>query len=115
MSYGEELEAIKRRKLLEYQKLIERMRKEEEERRAFEIQKEAILRTILTPEARRRLNNIKLVRPELVERLEIQLIQLANSGKIPLPIDDKTLKEILRNIMERSRREIKIRGLRFQR
>ncbi len=112
--YDRELEEIKRRKLLEYQRLLEleRLRRAEEERRLFEARKEAYLRTILTPEARQRLNNLKLVRPELVEKLEIQLIQLAQSGQIKTPIDDETLKEILRNIDNQLRKEIKLRVLR---
>jgi len=111
--YDEELEAIKRRRLLEYQRLLERMRREEEQRRIYEMKKEAVLRHILTPEARQRLTNLKLVRPELVEQLEEQLIQLASTGRIQTPISDSVLKEILKTVMARSRREIKLRGIRF--
>lgn len=111
--YDEELEAIKRRRLLEYQKLLERVQREEEQRRIYEMRKEAILRHILTPKARQRLTNLKLVRPELVEQLEGQLIQLASSGRIQTPISDEVLKEILKNVMARSRKEIKLKGIRF--
>jgi len=111
--YDEELEAIKRRKLLEYQRLLERVQREEEQRRIYEMRKEAILRYILTPEARQRLTNLRLVRPELVEQLENQLIQLAGSGRIQIPISDEVLKEILKTVMARSRKEIKLKGVRF--
>ena len=110
--YDEELEAIKRRKMAEYQQLLEAVRREEE-RRAYEARKQAILRSILTPEARQRLTNLRLVRPELVEQLEAQLIQLVSMGRVRAPIDDDTLKEILRTVMARSRREIRLRGLRL--
>jgi len=110
--YDEELEAIKRRKMAEYQQLLEAVRREEE-RRAYEARKQAILRSILTPEARQRLTNLRLVRPELVEQLEAQLIQLVSMGRVRAPIDDDTLKEILRAVMARSRREIRLRGLRL--
>ncbi|RLE62288.1 MAG: DNA-binding protein, partial [Thermoprotei archaeon] len=109
----EELEEIKRRKMLEYQRLLEAKRLEEERRRA-ELERERMLRALLTPEARRRLSNLKLVRPELVETIEVQLIQLVQAGRLKPPITDRTLKIILAEIARRSRRNIRIkfRGLR---
>jgi programmed cell death protein 5 len=61
----------------------------------IEKQKQMALRQILTTEARQRLNRIKLVKPEFVDQLEIQLIQAAQSGKVKLPITDEQLKELL--------------------
>lgn len=110
--YDEELEEIKRRKLLEYQRMLERLRREEQERQLYQAQKEAYLRAILTPEARQRLSNLKLVKPELVELLENQLIQLAQAGRIKTPISDETLKQILKNITNHTRKEIRLKGLR---
>jgi len=104
----EELEEIKRRKMLEYQKMLEAKRLEEERKRA-ELERAQILRALLTPEARRRLTNLKLIRPELVENIEVQLIQLVQSGRLKPPITDKVLKMILAEIDRRSRREIKIK------
>lgn len=97
----EELEAIKARKLAELRKKIE----EEREKRA---RIEAILRQILTPEARERLYNLKLVKPELAAMLEEQLVLLAQSGKIPIPITDEFLKKLLAELYEQSKRETKI-------
>jgi len=107
--YDEELEEIKRRKLLEYKRMIEEARAREEERRRIELERQAVLAKILTPEARQRLNNLRLVKPELVELVEVQLIQLAQSGRVPLPITDDLLKRFLTEIVRRSRKEIKIR------
>lgn len=104
----DELELIKRRKMLEYQKMMEAA-KAEEEQRQLRLQRESILRAVLTSKARQRLANLKLVRPELVESIENQLIQLAQSGRIQLPITDEFLKEILRRIVASSRRDIKLR------
>ncbi len=58
-------------------------------------QKEQILRKILTPEARMRLNNIKMVKPELSDNVEQFLIGMATQGKMPGQITDDQLKEIL--------------------
>lgn len=108
-AYDEELEELKRRKLLEYQKMVEEARRREEERRRIEAERQAALARILTPEARARLANLKLVKPELVEALEVQLIQLARAGRIPVPVTDEALKSLLRELSARSRRDIKIR------
>ena len=58
-------------------------------------QKEQILKQILVPEARMRLNNIKMVKPELADLVEQYLIGMANQGKIPGQISDDQLKQIL--------------------
>ncbi|WP_052833677.1 DNA-binding protein [Staphylothermus hellenicus] len=104
-SYDAELEEIKKRKLLELQRKME----EEKQRR---IQIEAILRRILTPEARSRLANLRLVKPELANIVEQQLITLAQSGRVPVPITDDFLKKLLAQIYEQTHHETHIRILR---
>jgi len=105
-SYSDaELEEIKMRKLLELQRKIE------EEKRKKELV-DSILRQILTPEARSRLANLKLVKPELAETIEQQLIALAQSGRIPIPITDDFLKKLLEQVYEQTRRDFKIRFMR---
>lgn len=103
--YDEELELLKRKKLLEYQRRLQ----EEERRRQLELQKEAILRRILTPEARTRLSNLKLVRPDLAKIIEDQLIALAQTGRIRIPVTDRELKRLLLQIYEQTHRETRIR------
>jgi programmed cell death protein 5 len=44
-----------------------------------------------------------MVRPEFTEQLELQLIQLAQQGKLPIPLGDKQLKEILTQLQSRKR------------
>ncbi|MEM1779943.1 MAG: DNA-binding protein [Desulfurococcaceae archaeon] len=100
--YDEELEALRRKKLAELQKRVE----EEKARRQ---QIEAILRRILTPEARERLNNIRLVKPELADLLEEQLIILAQNRRIPIPVTDEFLKQLLSELYEQTYREPKIK------
>jgi programmed cell death protein 5 len=98
MSENLELEEIRRRKLEEYRKRLEESYDEERKRREFELKKEEILRKILTPEARNRINTVKLVKPELINQLELQLMQLALAGKIKEPLTDEQIKELLRSI-----------------
>lgn len=110
--HDEELEEIKRRKLLEYQRSLEAAQAEEQ-RRLEEARRQEFLRRILTPKARERLTNLRMVRPELVEQLEVQLIQLAQTGRIPLPVTDDFLRELLARITDRQK-EIKIKYMRGQ-
>ncbi|MCD6084945.1 MAG: DNA-binding protein [Desulfurococcales archaeon] len=106
--YDEELEEIKRRQLEELMRKAREAKKKEEEL-AREAQKQAILRRILTPEARERLANVRLVRPELAKTVEEYLISLALAGQIKERITDEVLKQILAAIDSRSRRDVKIR------
>ena len=103
MSEDEELERIRQQKMAELQARLA----EEEARRQRELERASAMRVILTPEARQRLNNLKLVKPELVERIEEYLLQLAQTGQLRGQIDEETLKMILDRLMPR-RRDIKI-------
>lgn len=106
-----DLEEIRRRKMLELQQRAQQQaveaEKEEQLRQQFEIQKRQLLMKILTPEARSRLANLRLTRPEFVEQIELQLIQLAQAGQIRSKITDEQLKELLRRVSGK-KRDIKI-------
>ncbi len=104
----EELEGLRKRRLLELQQRLAREQQRIQAQQQVELQKQALLRRILTSDARQRLANLKMVKPEFAEQLELQLIQLAQQGKINIPLNDKRLKEILVRLQS-SRREIKIR------
>ncbi|MEM2239692.1 MAG: DNA-binding protein [Candidatus Bathyarchaeia archaeon] len=106
-----ELEELKRRKLLELQKKLEEERRITEAKERYEAEKQAVLRTILTPDARQRLSNLKIVKPDFVERLENELIQAVQSGRIEPPITDEMLKRILIKLQDSQRREIRIRRI----
>jgi programmed cell death protein 5 len=103
----DELEAIRRRKLASYQQRAVDEQRQAQVEREVDAQKEAFLRQILSPEARQRLTNLKMIKPEFTEQLEMQLIQLAQTGKIPLPLSDAQLKQILIQLQSR-KRETKI-------
>jgi programmed cell death protein 5 len=106
----EELEEIRRRKLLAMQQRMTDEQKQAQAERQLEAQKQALLRQILSPEARQRLTNLKMVKPEFTEQLELQLIQLAQAGKLPIPVSDAQLKQILIQLQSR-KRETKIRRI----
>jgi len=91
----EELDALRKRRMLELQQRLVDEQKQAQAQQQLEGQKQALLRRILTPEARRRLTNLNMVKPEFTQQLELQLIQLAQQGRINLPINDDQLKELL--------------------
>ena len=70
-------------------------------------QKETILKTIISSEARLRLNNVKMVKPEVANTVENYLIGMASQGQIKSPISDEQLKQILQSIQQ-PKREFKI-------
>jgi programmed cell death protein 5 len=80
-------------------------RLQEEQQRAV---RESILRIIFSSEARERLSNIRMVKPELAKLVEDRFIQLASTGKLSHPVTDEELKQVLAS-MQQPKREFKIR------
>ena len=79
----EELEEIRRKMR---KKLLEKEAGEEEA---------VFLGQNLEPEARQRLSNLKLIKPELVKQVEQYLTELIRLGRITPPITDSQLKQLL--------------------
>lgn len=106
----EELAAIRRKKLSAMQQRTTDEQKQAQAEQQLEAQKQALMRQILSPEARQRLTNLKMVKPQFTQQLELQLIQLAQAGKLPIPLPDAQLKQILIQLQSR-KRETKIRRI----
>ncbi len=104
----EELEELRRRRMAELQGAAEEERIRAQLRRRLEEERQALLFQILSPEARQRLANIKMVKPEFAAQLELQLIQLAQSGRVRIPITDEQLKGALKSLQS-LKRDIRIR------
>ena len=104
----EELDALRKRRMLELQQRMVEEQREVRAQQQLESQKQALLRRILTPEARSRLTNLNIVKPEFTQQLELQLIQLAQQGRINIPITDEQLKELLVRLQS-GKRDYKIR------
>jgi programmed cell death protein 5 len=108
MVEDEEVEALLERR---YRELLARRREAEKKRLEKELEearRQEILRAILTPEARERLYNIRIVRPEIARIVEDRLIALAVQGKLTKPLTDEELKAILEEIYERTRKDFRI-------
>jgi programmed cell death protein 5 len=103
----DELDAIRRRKLSALQGRASDEQRQAQAEQQMEAQKQALLKQILSPEARQRLTNLKMVKPEFTDQVELQLIQLAQMRKLPVPLSDTQLKQVLIQLQPQ-KRETKI-------
>jgi len=66
-------------------------------------QKEMMLKQVLSSEARLRLNNVRMVKPELAALVENYILNLSVQGKISGQISDEQLKQILASAQQPKR------------
>jgi programmed cell death protein 5 len=98
----DELAELRRRRLEQLQRQsVDQQSMEEELRRQKQVDAQIhhVLLQILEPEARERLANIKLTKPEFARAIEQQLVALAQSGRIKQKITDAQLKELLTQLV----------------
>lgn len=79
------------------------MQEDMERQKQADAQIHAILMQILEPEARERLNTIKLTRPDFAKSVEQQLVMLAQSGRLKHKITDEQLKALLQQLQPAKR------------
>ena len=79
----------------------------QEKNSELKAQKEMMLKQILSPDARLRLNNIRMVKPDLANLVETYLLNLSGQGKITGQISDDQLKQILSSTQQ-PKRDFKI-------
>ncbi len=101
----DELEAIKARKLqqLQEQQMQQEMQKQRQIQEALR-QIDAIVRRFLTKDAQDRLANLRLVDPELVQKLKVYLAQMYVAGQVKQQMTDEQLKSILLKLRSAQRK-----------
>jgi programmed cell death protein 5 len=106
-----ELDELRQKRLRELKMLQQEAGQQqvEEQMKAAEVERQikVIMRQIMTPEARERLANIRLARPDFARQVEVLLIQLYQSGRLR-KLDDQQLKALLSKISG-GKRQTKIR------
>ncbi len=107
----DELAEMRRRRLaqMQQQAVDQQLAQEDVERqRRAEAQMQMALMQILEPEARERLNTIRLTRPDFARAVEQQLVMLGRDGRLRERISDAQLKEVLLQLSP-AKREFTIR------
>jgi programmed cell death protein 5 len=107
----DELAEIRRKRMaqMQQQAVDQQMMQEDMDRqKQEEAQLHMLLLQILEPEARERLNAIRLTRPDFARSVEQQLVLLAQSGRLKQKITDAQLKALLQQIQP-ARKEFNIR------
>ena len=66
-------------------------------------QKEMLLKRTLSADARLRLNNVRMVKPDLADLVENYILNLTVQGKISGQISDEQLKQILSSTQQPKR------------
>ena len=70
-------------------------------------QKETMLKQVLSTDARLRLNNVRMVKPDLADLVDNYILNLTVQGKITGQISDEQLKQILSSTQQ-PKRDFKI-------
>ncbi|NTW92374.1 MAG: DNA-binding protein [Methanoregulaceae archaeon] len=107
----DELAELRRKRMAQVQQqaIDQQMMQEEMERqKQADSQMQMILMQVLEPDARERLNTIKLTRPDFARSVEQQLVLLAQSGRLKEKITDAQLKTLLQQIQP-AKRDFNIR------
>ncbi|ELY68497.1 DNA-binding protein [Natrinema versiforme] len=96
----EKLEELRQKKMEQLQDRAESQGEggQEAAQQQAEAQKKAVLRQHLTDDARKRLNTVKMSKPQFGEQVERQVVSLARSGRVQGKIDDDKMKQLLKEL-----------------
>ena len=112
MSDEEQLKNIRNKKLAELQQQALQKQIVDQQQREYETKKYQLMRLILSPEGRQRLENIRMIKPQYAEQIELQLIQLYQTGRLKgaTPLPDKAFKKLLEQLSSmEDKKEFKIK------
>ncbi|QEE17459.1 DNA-binding protein [Promethearchaeum syntrophicum] len=102
----EDLRRLREEKLAEIQKQQAMNEYQQKQQSELESQKKNIMRLILSPEARSRLTNIQMARPQFAQNIELQLIQAFQTGALrgKTPLTDETFKTLLIQLQNQTKK-----------
>jgi programmed cell death protein 5 len=94
----ERLEELRKQKMQEMQDQADQSEAQEQAQQQADAQKQALLRQHLTDGARKRLNSVRMSKPDFAEQVERQVLAIAQSGRMNGKIDEEKMKELLREL-----------------
>ena len=116
-SSDDELEFLRQQRRLQLQQEIQQQaitREQEEFTQQSQIEAkekiDAFLKIHLTSEAKTRLTQLSLAKPEKTEELKLKLVDLIQKGSLTTPVDDAQFKSLLESL-SKSRRTTSIRRI----
>lgn len=71
---------------------------QQQQQQQADAQKKAMLRQHLTDGARKRLNSVRMSKPDFADQVERQVLALAQSGRIQGKIDEEKMKQLLQEL-----------------
>ncbi len=92
------LEELRKQRMEELQDQQQQDEAQQQAQQQANAQKQALLRQYLTDGARKRLNSVRMSKPQFAEQVEQQILAIAQSGRINGKIDDAKMKELLREL-----------------
>ena len=104
----DELAEIRRQRMMQLQQQQMAEQEQVQRQQAMQAQIQTVLMQAMEPEARERLNTIKLAKPEFAAAVEQQIVALAQSGRLRQKITDAQLKQLLSQIVAQ-KKEFNIR------
>ncbi len=104
-----DIDDIKEEKMKQLKSQMQEQEQQEQQKKQLEQKKKQMLRKILTTDARSRLSNLRMAKPQFTQQVELQLIQIAKTGRIELPITDDQLQKILKKIQSSNDKSIDIK------
>ncbi|QDZ24459.1 programmed cell death protein 5-like protein [Chloropicon primus] len=123
MADDPELQAIRQRRMQEIMaqqgggaggmpQNMEQAQQQAEQRQAAEEQRQEMLVRILTPDARERLNRVRLVKPEKAMGIENMLLAAAQRGAIGEKVTEDRLITLLTQVNEQTQKKTSVKIIR---
>lgn len=106
----DELEEMRKRRMQEYAAMqnqdIQQQMAIQQQAAELSAQLKAIMGRVLTPEARQRMANIRVAKPDFAMQIELYLAQLFQAGQLRKPLTDAELKAILDKLVQKKETKI---------
>ncbi|HIH79497.1 MAG: DNA-binding protein [Candidatus Poseidoniia archaeon] len=107
-----ELDELRQRRLQEIQAQAEQQLAQEQKQVAIEAQVQGALRQLMSAEAKERLAQVRVARPEMAKAVEQKIMALARDGELKALIDDAILQKMLTHLSRRREIKVEIQGYR---